>query len=438
MALRRTALGQEDYWQRFSAGGHRLELCRYRKDGHEKRSRYSLFVFPNGQDEATCCYNYEPEDPEDTEGLRLLAAQENDPEQRDLLNLIVASRDTNPLTQPVAYYGEHTSDSHATIGEAPNDLTIDQFKDVALEWAAKMLQIPLDVIECEFIYHGLHKDDLVGLPHWPLAAVAFRSMQRARELNHGRWADNTEEPWRLMESILNSQLPPDRQALLDARLSLGDLVNFRMPSGDRETSHWQMDALAKLWGAILIDVEEAFVLGIHISLLSSHVASLQSTVSDWDIPPDDVILMIRRDLSFVRDKVRAGLWNENSFTPLSEFDPLWPGEAPRRLQSEKGSGSGCFIATACYGSPNHPNVIELRRFRDSILATSWIGRILIRCYYRMSPPVANRLQAGGAVSRIICQWFLDPIVERLQRRRLPQSTQTGSSVSPGDFEHPRK
>jgi hypothetical protein len=47
--------------------------------------------------------------------------------------------------------------------------------------------------------------------------------------------------------------------------------------------------------------------------------------------------------------------------------------------------SGCYIATAVYGSYDCPQVWTLRRFRDNTLAETWYGRAFIRTYYAISP-----------------------------------------------------
>lgn len=52
----------------------------------------------------------------------------------------------------------------------------------------------------------------------------------------------------------------------------------------------------------------------------------------------------------------------------------------------------CFIASIAFESRNDPTLVLLRAFRNQVLATNTPGRIFIRCYYRWSPALANRLQ----------------------------------------------
>ena len=49
----------------------------------------------------------------------------------------------------------------------------------------------------------------------------------------------------------------------------------------------------------------------------------------------------------------------------------------------------CAIATATYGSPEHPHVKVLREFRDRYLVKSRIGRRFVELYYEYSPAAAE-------------------------------------------------
>jgi len=72
-------------------------------------------------------------------------------------------------------------------------------------------------------------------------------------------------------------------------------------------------------------------------------------------------------------------------------------------------GPGCFIATAAYGSPLDSRLDILRGFRDRFMITNAPGRVLVRFYYRHSPPMADFI-AEREWLRAIVRGFLAPIV----------------------------
>lgn len=71
-------------------------------------------------------------------------------------------------------------------------------------------------------------------------------------------------------------------------------------------------------------------------------------------------------------------------------------EAKRRQEAEQ--KSGCYIATAVYGSYDCPEVWTLRRFRDNTLDRTWYGRAFIRAYYAVSPTLVRWFGQGQLVS----------------------------------------
>lgn len=82
---------------------------------------------------------------------------------------------------------------------------------------------------------------------------------------------------------------------------------------------------------------------------------------------------------------------------------------PAVITSSSGGSSGCFIATAAYGSYLEPHVQKLRTFRDTYLLTNAPGRAFVALYYRCSPPLAD-LIARHTVLRGIAQLMLSPLV----------------------------
>ncbi len=60
----------------------------------------------------------------------------------------------------------------------------------------------------------------------------------------------------------------------------------------------------------------------------------------------------------------------------------------------------CFIATAAYGSLHQQDVTTLRRFRDRVLAPTEAGRMFVRGYYAVSPPIADVIRDNETLKAI--------------------------------------
>jgi hypothetical protein len=77
----------------------------------------------------------------------------------------------------------------------------------------------------------------------------------------------------------------------------------------------------------------------------------------------------------------------------------------------------CFVATAVYGTPFHPDLDLLRSFRDRRLTRTISGRALIAAYYRVGPALALIVRLVPGL-RGACRFFiLGPLVSALQRTR---------------------
>jgi hypothetical protein len=83
--------------------------------------------------------------------------------------------------------------------------------------------------------------------------------------------------------------------------------------------------------------------------------------------------------------------------------------AVENKDSQGGGGGGCFIATAAYGSPFESHVKLLRKFRDSCLMPTEMGRAFVKLYYKYSPGLADVIARHDTL-KLLTRWGLAPVV----------------------------
>lgn len=91
-------------------------------------------------------------------------------------------------------------------------------------------------------------------------------------------------------------------------------------------------------------------------------------------------------------------------------------QKPIVVQQASKSDSSCFIATACYGNCNAPEVIVLRKYRDERLLKTSMGKKFVWFYYLLSPFLAKIISKSDFLKRYLREFFLKPIVTKLQRQ----------------------
>lgn len=81
--------------------------------------------------------------------------------------------------------------------------------------------------------------------------------------------------------------------------------------------------------------------------------------------------------------------------------------------SSNSSKSGCFIATATYGTPFAEEINILRYWRDNFLLKHLFGRLFIKMYYTISPPIADFISKRDRMKGIV-RAMLNPYVNFLK------------------------
>lgn len=82
----------------------------------------------------------------------------------------------------------------------------------------------------------------------------------------------------------------------------------------------------------------------------------------------------------------------------------------------KPTRSNCFIATAILKNPMHPDIIFLKKYRDEYLVKYSMGRIFIRSYYFLSPPIAIIISKHRLISSFVRKIILNPIVKIVRKK----------------------
>jgi hypothetical protein len=65
------------------------------------------------------------------------------------------------------------------------------------------------------------------------------------------------------------------------------------------------------------------------------------------------------------------------------------------IESNRGVGARCFVATAVFMDEGHPTVETLRCFRDTVLVNTSYGRNFVAWYYREGPKLAGFVHKHG-------------------------------------------
>ena len=79
------------------------------------------------------------------------------------------------------------------------------------------------------------------------------------------------------------------------------------------------------------------------------------------------------------------------------------------IDSNCNGNDDCFIATAAFGSPLDTHIDVLRDFRDQVLIPNSLGRRMVTCYYKLSPPIANFIGKSELLKHIT-RLFLMPVI----------------------------
>jgi Beta-propeller repeat len=130
-------------------------------------------------------------------------------------------------------------------------------------------------------------------------------------------------------------------------------------------------------------------------------SSLTFTNADWFVEQTVTITSVTNDgLSILLGAATSA---------DADYNGLDAQDVTVTITGNASGGSGCFIATAAYGSSLAPYVKVLSQFRDRFLLTNGIGRRFVHFYYTHSPPMADFIQKHDNL-RAMVRLLLIPLV----------------------------
>jgi len=118
---------------------------------------------------------------------------------------------------------------------------------------------------------------------------------------------------------------------------------------------------------------------------------LKGRVNDaWKVTMTIGAMDLRADFRAIYNKNKNAL--SDLLTQLTEVD----------TGSKTSDNSGnCYIATMAYGDYYHPQVLELRKFRDEVLLKYEIGKLFVKVYYYISPKLVEILKNKNQINALI-------------------------------------
>lgn len=113
-------------------------------------------------------------------------------------------------------------------------------------------------------------------------------------------------------------------------------------------------------------------------------------------------------------QIRTIYDNRNSSSKTPKNNNVEPNSQTINSQTTNSSQGDCFIATAAYSNTEHPDIDTFRKFRDTVLLTSFFGRFLVAGYYKIGPILAKYVKNNKNI-QMMCRNLLSNLAEFLRK-----------------------
>lgn len=295
------------------------------------------------------------------------------------------------------------------ITSTASDLT--QLKNIVgasdLKYTTIADKVANEILQCsiDFFNDSQEKDS-----NTDYAETAMKLAKQAESLAVGKLTKD-----RVKDSIETLEEMKDRELsqAIAVLQSIKDAYEEACRQIDKQVDELQYDTFPSFGGNAPLRIPK-----LNVSINWSKVEEMKRSCLAWDkvieviseaIPSQNIEKIKRVSNSTKLNEYKAlvnFLMNKISYTYKTRIAYINYWETPKTTSSSTSSssfssGGGCYIATMAYGSYEHPQVLELRKFRDEFLAKTIAGRMFIKTYYLISPKLVELLKNRKKTNTLI-------------------------------------
>jgi hypothetical protein len=156
---------------------------------------------------------------------------------------------------------------------------------------------------------------------------------------------------------------------------------------------------------LINDITQDTVIGLELGVIEPGLIKYNSYCSEH-------LLHFRYNESF-KSRLLNFSKGGDSVKIEGEFISIQEGVITFQLTSIE---KGCFIATACYGNYDAPQVLLLQQYRDETLVNFFFGRVFVAFYYFISPYLVKVISKSETLKIFVRNHLLERIVNYLKKQ----------------------
>jgi len=199
-------------------------------------------------------------------------------------------------------------------------------------------------------------------------------------------------------------------ALTNVPIVLGEVHKYTIEGGALSSGQATINVGIDLDSDGIFDAEETLrppIASFHFSPSEVHVNQRIEFDASQSYDVDGEIVLYQ--WNFGGGDISTGKTTMHAYSIAGEYVMMLvvvdnDGVASSRLsiiQVEETPSSGCFIASAAYGTPMAEGIQILREFRDDYLLTNALGQAFVGFYYEVSPPIAEFITEHPSLKPIV-------------------------------------